>query len=284
MSEPPSDHDTGATPAAAPARERAADDQHIEALLARARAGEQDALAELFRVSGVVLDSLAERERSRRRWRPGLERASDIAQETALSAFSKFGSFRGATAAEWRAWLKTIFGNRRDGGLRSARRLKRDVGATRRLDSEHAATLVATQRTASQAVAHEQSWRQTLGFIYELPADQSRAIWLCHLEELPVAEAALAMDKSEAAVAGLLRRGLATLRARAGSEDPAGAEGAGTEAAASALLAYLRQRDAGAAIDREALLAEHAACADELASMLAWIDHIEHIRPRREDD
>jgi RNA polymerase sigma-70 factor (ECF subfamily) len=46
------------------------------------------------------------------------------------------------------------------------------------------------------------------------------------------------------------------------------------DGADAALLTYLRRRDAGEDVDRGAFLAEHAACADELRSMLDFIDLI----------
>lgn len=53
----------------------------------------------------------------------------------------------------------------------------------------------------------------------ELPADQCRAIQLHHFEELPYAEVAREMGTTRAAVAGLIRRGLARLRERLPGSD-----------------------------------------------------------------
>ena len=46
----------------------------------------------------------------------------------------------------------------------------------------------------------------------QLPEDQCQAVVLKHLQGLAVAEVAQQMGRSEAAVAGLLRRGLKGLR------------------------------------------------------------------------
>ena len=63
-------------------------------------------------------------------------------------------------------------------------------------------------------MAVEEEWRSLYTFIFELPDAQREAIWLCHLRETPVAEVASRMGRTEAAVAGLLQRGLKALRAR----------------------------------------------------------------------
>jgi RNA polymerase sigma-70 factor (ECF subfamily) len=265
----------------APPPERTVSQVTIEELIRRARAGDQSALEALFKRSQSLIDELASQQPARSR--QGLDRPSDIAQETALRAFDRFSQFEGTTEAEWRSWLRQIFAHYRDQAFRNARRHKRDVRHTVLLDdSAHAVS--AAQERPSQLMAHEETWRQTLAHIYELPEEQRRAIWLCHLKELPVADVARAMNKTEAAVAGLLRRGLHTLRRRAQPDPPEGEATAGMDASdgvAAALLMYLRRRDAGEHVDREAFCAEHASCANELGAMLQWIEHIEGIRPER---
>lgn len=254
----------------------------IEELIRRARAGDQSALEALFKRSQSLLDELASRQPARSR--PGFDRPSDIAQETALRAFDRFSQFEGTTEAEWRAWLRQIFAHYRDQAFRNARRHKRDVRHTVSFDDDSAHAVSAAQKRPSQLMAHEETWRQTLAHIYELPEEQRRAIWLCHLKEFPVADVARAMNKTEAAVAGLLRRGLHTLRQRALPDPSEGEATAGmdtSDGAAAALLMYLRRRDAGEHVGREAFCAEHASCADELKAMIQWIEHIEGIRPER---
>jgi RNA polymerase sigma-70 factor (ECF subfamily) len=51
-----------------------------------------------------------------------------------------------------------------------------------------------------------------------LPEDQRRAVELRHLNELPIAEIGRLMDRTTAAVGGLIHRGLRSLRAML--EDP----------------------------------------------------------------
>ncbi len=107
---------------------------------------------------------------------------------------------------------------------------------------------------------------------------------LCYLKELPVAEVAQRMGKTKHAVEGLLQRGLRTLRARMAestSAEPLASSGppADTEAAAAALVVYLRRRDAGEALDPASFVAEHPDCAAELREMLHWIERLQALRP-----
>jgi RNA polymerase sigma-70 factor (ECF subfamily) len=251
----------------------------IDALLRRARAGDLDALAELFSYSRPLLDRWASLRLATARL--GIDRPSDIAQETALRALDKFSTFNGTTEAEWHAWLKAVLHSRADQAFRDAARMKRDALATRPLDSAVTGSVAADQATVSQVMAREQHWRQTLANIYQLPPDQRDAIWLCHLKELPVTEVAERLGKTEAAVAGLLRRGLQTLRARAAGtashESARGPERA-ADSIAAALLGFLHQRDSGASAELEAFLAGHPEHTDELRLMLEWIAHIQGIR------
>ena len=251
----------------------------IDVLIQRARGGDRSALAELFRRSRPLLDRWAGQRLAA--VRPGVDRPSDIAQETALRAFHRFASFSGTTEAEWCGWLRTILDSRTAQAFRNAGRLKRDELATLPLDSDLAATMAAEQTTASQIVAHKQHWRQTLANIYRLPPEQRDAIYLCHLQERPVAEAAAHLGKTEAAVAGLLRRGLQTLRAQAAGTDPSSEiseENDALDGVALALLRFLHYRDEGASMELEAVLAGTPEYSDELRSMLEWIAHIEGIR------
>jgi len=152
------------------------------------------------------------------------------------------------------------------------------------MDSPDALAAPALQKSPSQATAFDEEWRQLLAHIYQLPGDQRDAIWLCHLKELPVAEVAQRLEKSEPAVAGLLQRGLKALRSRmtegvaADTLDSPGVSDTLNDAEA-ALLTYLQRRDAGELPALDAFLAAHPTCADELRAMLHWIERIQAIRP-----
>ena len=254
----------------------------VEELLGRARAGVEDALEELFTRCEPTISGWAARRLAG--GRAGVARPSDIAQETALRAYRKFTTFSGSTEGEWFAWLLSVFRSRVAQSIRDARRQKREDAGTLPMDSPEAMAAPALQKSPSQATALDEEWRRLLAYIYQLPSDQRDAIWLCHLKELPVAEVAKQMEKTEAAVAGLLQRGLRALRGSmmTGSEAVLGdfpAVPDTVNAAAAALLTYLQRRDAGERLDPDAFVVAHPTCADELRAMLDWIERIQAIRP-----
>jgi RNA polymerase sigma-70 factor (ECF subfamily) len=254
----------------------------MEELLRRAREGDRAAFEELFRRYRPRLEAWASQ--SAPRAGPGIPRPSDIVQETSLRAFSSFSAFNGSTEGEWITWLHRIFERRKTQFFRDAQRKKRkDTGALP-LDSPEAEAAPALQKSPSQALAHDEQWRQILTELFRLPDDQSKAIYLCYLKELPVAEVARRLDRTEAAVAGLLQRGLKALRGRIENEvaaeilaEPAAKDALGD--ATAALLIYLRRREAGEAVEVDAFVAEHPACADELRPMLRWIERIRALAP-----
>jgi len=216
----------------------------------------------------------------------GGHRPSDVTQDAALLAFHYLADFKGQTEAEWKQWIASILRNRTHEMVRDARRKKRDIAKTVPLDSVNPdTTLPAQNATASQITAHNEEWRDVLSDIYQLPTGQKDAIWLCHLEELSIAEAAGIMQRSEAAVASLVQRGLRALRRRADARTERPAPQTDTDAddvmgteTAAAFLAFIRRRDAGEALDIDVFLADYPRCADELRPMLMWIERIQAIR------
>src|SRR5262249_36097678 len=96
----------------------------VEALLQRARSGDLEALEALFEFARPLIGEWASRQVNPAGL--GLSRPSDIAQDTAIQAYTRFASFEGKTEAEWAAWLQSIFRNCIAQSLRAARRKKRD--------------------------------------------------------------------------------------------------------------------------------------------------------------
>jgi RNA polymerase sigma-70 factor (ECF subfamily) len=77
-----------------------------EELLARARAGGPQALGPLLERYRPYLTVLARVQLGRRL--RGKTDAADLVQETFLEAHRDFAGFRGATANEFQAWLRTV--------------------------------------------------------------------------------------------------------------------------------------------------------------------------------
>lgn len=189
----------------------------VEHLIERARSGASDAPAardELFKRCRPMLARWStERMRGAQ---PGGIRPSDITQEAALRAFSKFDTFHGTTEGEWIAWLKSILNNHANQSFRDAGRDKRDDSVTLPLDSFEALAEPTIQQTASQAVAFKEEWGLLLGELQQLPEHQQNAIRLRHLEEHPIGDVARQMGKSDDAVTAMIRRGIETLRDKLG--------------------------------------------------------------------
>lgn len=141
---------------------------------------------------------------------------SDVVQETLVKAHRNFDQFRGQTEAELAGWLRRILANSL---IDAARKYQREVSVSRPLNEtldESAARLeawlAADQSTPSAEIDRQEQLLGLAAALAQLPEDQRQAVELHHLKDCSVAEAAAALGKTEAAVAGLLRRGLKRLR------------------------------------------------------------------------
>lgn len=145
--------------------------------------------------------------------------ASDIVQQTLLKAGQNLGQFRGRTEAEQAAWLRRILTNTLVDAVREFEGGKRDVARERSLAvavDQSSARLEAllldrTQSPSEQALQHEELLHLSTA-LAALPDDQRQALELHYLQGCPVAEVAAHMARTERSVAGLVRRGLHTLR------------------------------------------------------------------------
>jgi RNA polymerase sigma-70 factor, ECF subfamily len=141
---------------------------------------------------------------------------SDLVQQTLTKAHQNLAQFRGKTDAEFAGWLRRILANTLTD---TARKYQRETALghslEQALDASSArleAWLAAEQSSPSeQAVRQEQLLRlaRALG---QLPEDQRTSVELHHLQDASVAEIAERLGRTEASVAGLLRRGLKRLR------------------------------------------------------------------------
>jgi RNA polymerase sigma-70 factor (ECF subfamily) len=144
---------------------------------------------------------------------------SDIVQQTLLQAHQKQDQFRGRSNAELLAWLRQILANKVADAVRGLARAKRDVGRERSLYHELNDSfsrvdgwLAAAQSSPSQQVARAEELVHLADALTSLPPAQREAIVLHHLQGLPLAEVGEQLEKTPAAVAGLLHRGLKRLR------------------------------------------------------------------------
>ena len=146
--------------------------------------------------------------------------ASDIVQTTLLEAHEKRGEFRGTANAEMAGWLRKILVNNVADAIRAQVRDKRDIRRERSLEANIEdsfaradAWLAADQSSPSQQLMRSEQHLALADAIARLPSDQGDAIVQYHLRGMSLKELATYFSRSEAAVAGLLHRGLKQLRA-----------------------------------------------------------------------
>lgn len=142
---------------------------------------------------------------------------SDIVQQTLVKAHQNRGQFRGRTAGEEAGWLRRILVNTLiDAARKFQRELELEHDFERAIGESSArleAWLAADQSSPSEVVARHEQMLELATALARLPEDQRTAVELHHLRDASVAEIAARLGRSEASVAGLLRRGLQNLRA-----------------------------------------------------------------------
>ena len=187
--------------------------QDYQALIKEALQGNRDAIGQLLDRHRPYLKMLTQRAIE------GELNAriddSDLVQQTWLAAFRHFDSFEGKDEAQFVAWLRKIHERNITDTIR------KHIGAEKRSISNeqpvgnsesglpHLSTLSPSQRVmqAEEAVKLAEAMET-------IPEDQREAVRLRHLEGKTLAELATHFERSETAVASLLKRGLANLRHR----------------------------------------------------------------------
>lgn len=137
--------------------------------------------------------------------------ASDVVQAACVQAVKSFEQFRGETLAEFWAWLEQVEQNMLIDLVRNHTAQRRDAGIER--SSERPREAIGRATTASQQMMRGERRRELQAAIAQLPDGQRQAVELRYLRELKVAEIAQELARTEEAVAGLLKRGVRTLKA-----------------------------------------------------------------------
>jgi RNA polymerase sigma-70 factor, ECF subfamily len=159
---------------------------------------------------------------ARLRIEPGLRAkvdASDVVQETMLEAHRDWEKFRGGVDAELMAWLRRILAHNLADAFKAVGREKRDAARERSLEAELENSSVrlvdwvaAHQSSPSRRLSREEEALLLASALAQLPEPQREAVELHHLQGLALKDLAARLERSEAAVAGLLHRGLDRLR------------------------------------------------------------------------
>jgi RNA polymerase sigma-70 factor (ECF subfamily) len=144
---------------------------------------------------------------------------SDIVQQTLLDAHRDRGQFRGRTDAEMAAWLSRLLACNLADAVRSLRRGKRDVAREQSLEAALDASsarleawLAAEQSSPSERAERKESVLRLVDALARLPEANCQAVVMRHCRGLSLAEISTRLGRTPAAVAGLLKRGLAELR------------------------------------------------------------------------
>lgn len=156
------------------------------------------------------------------------EDASDIVQQTLAEAAAGIGRFTGHTESEFSAWVRQILKRNVINTVRDHHAAKRDFRRETYLDGEADGSAIISwhvptsgSSSPSLKLIKAESALNLAIALDKLPADQRTAVTLRHLSGLSLAEMAVAMNKTPAAVAGLLRRGISQLRVDLNADFPA---------------------------------------------------------------
>ncbi len=199
------------------AAELVSDFSDHQLLLERAREGDEEALGRLLESFRAYFRIHARRKLGSRL--QARVEASDIVQQTYLEAHRDLAKFSGQQPGEFVTWLHTILDHNILEAFRAhIRAAKRSVDQEVRREavdrSEEAPSWEPPAETSSPSrrLMRGEAAIRLAQAIDQLPADQSEAVRLRHLEGWTLAQLAAHFERSEVAVAGLLKRGLRGLR------------------------------------------------------------------------
>ena len=144
---------------------------------------------------------------------------SDMVQRTLLEAYAKRDQYVG-DAAGFGGWLAKALANNVRDELRRQRRKKRDIARERSIDAmlresssvRLAECLAAMHPSPSNQAAYNEELLKLSDAILALPEAQREAVVLHHLHGWTLSEIARHLVRTDAAVAGLLHRGMRRLR------------------------------------------------------------------------
>jgi RNA polymerase sigma-70 factor (ECF subfamily) len=153
----------------------------------------------------------------------GLLDPSDLVQQTLLKAHQKWNQVRGTTDDQRAAWIRAILANEIADAVRKCLRRNEDrrrsfEQSLNEMSGRLDAWLSSDMTTPSGKVMRQEQFIAVAEALARLPEDQRLVIELHHLQDRTLPEISREMNRTTAAVAGLLRRGLKTLRERLSEE------------------------------------------------------------------
>ena len=183
-------------------------EDQIQALLARARAGDRPAFDALMlellpRLRSVIEARLGKRLR-------GHVEIEDLIQDVTLKAFESLANFGDQGEGSFLRWLVGIAEHRLL-DLGDPRRRRPEVG----IEADVRASTV----SSSKAMRRDERFDRLKGALEKLSPEQREVIVLARIEGLPRQEIARRMSRSEGAVAQLLWRALKSLKTTFGDTE-----------------------------------------------------------------
>jgi RNA polymerase sigma-70 factor (ECF subfamily) len=181
-------------------------------LLGEARAGNTASFWQLAESYRPYLKAVASRVLGTRL--AGQVDASDVVQEGLALAFSHFADFRGQDVSQWQGWVLAIVKSQAQRQLRYWQQDKRNVHRQQPLALGSSGELQFAAKTSDPALrasGREQTAR-LLALIDRLPPDYQEVLQLRSIQDLPYAEVAARMQRSEGAVRVLWARAVRRLR------------------------------------------------------------------------
>jgi len=146
---------------------------------------------------------------------------SDVIQQTLLHAHQALENFRGNSDAEMAAWLRKILTRNLIHASRDYGRAKRDVARERSLNhalDESSARieswLAADQSLPSERMRRTEQLLRLADAVDSLPDAQREAVEMHYWQGKSLSDIASHLGRSNAAVGGLLHRGLKKLRSQ----------------------------------------------------------------------
>jgi RNA polymerase sigma-70 factor (ECF subfamily) len=144
---------------------------------------------------------------------------SGVVQETLLEACQAGPQLNALEAAQRAAWLRRALAHNLADEVRKLSTGKRDVQREHSLEaalddsaSRIEGWLAAQQSSPSQAAQREERTAELMQALAQLPEAQREALVLRHCENWSLADISRQLNRTPAAVAGLLKRGLKQLR------------------------------------------------------------------------
>jgi RNA polymerase sigma-70 factor (ECF subfamily) len=144
---------------------------------------------------------------------------SGVVQETLLEAYQAGSLLDSLEAGQRAAWLRRALAHNLADEVRKLTTGKRDLRRERSLEAslEESASriedwLAAQQSSPSQRVQRQERATKLMQALAQLPEAQREAVVLRHCENWSLADISQQLNRTPAAVAGLLKRGLKQLR------------------------------------------------------------------------